>query len=87
MGSPRGTCLSDELNESVQRNIIRNLRAVTADPQDIFARGELMWTAALTENRLLKIGKVVDFQCHNLEHQLRRRSRGHTSRAVRQVSA
>ena len=70
MGSPRGTCLSDELNESVQRNIIRNLRAVTADPQDIFARGELMWTAALTENRLLKIGKVVDFQCHNLEHQL-----------------
>ncbi len=70
MGSPREVNLSDEINEAAQRNIIRNIRATLKDPQDIQARSELIWAAAMAENGILKIGKVTDFQCHMLEHQL-----------------
>ena len=70
MGSPREANLSDEINEATQRNIIRNIRATLKDPQDIQARSELIWAAAMAENGILKIGKVTDFQCHMLEHQL-----------------
>ena len=70
MGSPREVNLSDEINEATQRNIIRNFRATLKDPQDIQARSELIWAAAMAENGILKIGKVTDFQCHMLEHQL-----------------
>lgn len=70
MGSPREVNLSDEINEATQRNIIRNIRAALKNPQDVQARSELMWAAAMAENGILKIGKVTDFQCHMLEHQL-----------------
>ena len=70
LGSPREVNLSDEINEATQRNIIRNIRATLADTQDIQARSELIWAAAMAENGILKIGKVTDFQCHMLEHQL-----------------
>ena len=70
MGSPREVNLSDEINEATQRNIIRNIRATLKNPDDIQARSELIWAAAMAENGILKIGKVTDFQCHMLEHQL-----------------
>lgn len=68
MGHPQDDNLSDEINEAVMRNVIRNLRAIIANPDDDFARGELMWDSALAENSLLKLGKQTDFQCHMLEH-------------------
>lgn len=78
MGSPRAEAvsyggqvsLSDEINEATQRNIIRNIRATLKNPDDLQARSELIWAAAMAENGMLKIGKVTDFQCHMLEHQL-----------------
>ncbi len=70
MGSPREVNLSDEINEATQRNIIRNIRATIQNPDDVQARSELVWAAAMAENGILKIGKVTDFQCHMLEHQL-----------------
>ena len=70
MGTPRETNLSDEINEACQRNMIRNLRATLKNPQDISARSELVWAAAMAENGMLKIGKITDFQAHMLEHQL-----------------
>lgn len=70
MGSPREVNLSDEINEATQRNIIRNIRATLKNPDDIRARSELIWAAAMAENGILKIGKATDFQCHMLEHQL-----------------
>lgn len=70
MGSPRDTNLTDEINEATQRNIIRNIRKTIEDPDDIAARSELVWAAAMAENGILKIGKVTDFQCHMIEHQL-----------------
>ena len=68
MGRPHGDNLSDEINEAVMHNVIKNLRSLIANPDDDFARGELMWDSALAENSLLKLGKQTDFQCHMLEH-------------------
>lgn len=68
MGAPRAANLSDEINEAVMRNVVKNLRALIADPDDDFARGELMWASAMAENGLLKLGKLTDFQCHMIEH-------------------
>ena len=70
MGSPRTVNLTDEINEATQRNIIRNIRETLKNPSDLQARSELVWAAAMAENGMLKIGKVTDFQCHMLEHQL-----------------
>lgn len=68
MGRPHDTNLSDEINEAVMRNVIRNLRSLIQNPDDDFARGELMWASAIAENGMLKLGKVTDFQCHMIEH-------------------
>ncbi len=70
MGLPREVNLSDEINEATQRNIIRNIRSTIQNPNDMQARSELIWAAAMAENGILKIGKATDFQCHMLEHQL-----------------
>lgn len=70
MGKPRTSNLSDEINEACQRNIIAHVRATLANPQDVQARSELIWAAAMAENGILKIGKATDFQAHMLEHQL-----------------
>ena len=69
-GHPHTCNLSDRINEAVQRSVIKNLKAIIADPDDDFARSELMWASAMGENGILKLGKVTDFQCHMIEHQL-----------------
>ena len=69
-GNPHTTNVSDEINEAIQRNVIRNLKAIAANPDDDHARSELMWDSAMGENGILKLGKQTDFQCHMLEHQL-----------------
>lgn len=69
-GKPQKISISDEISEAVMRNTIRNIRAVVKNPEDMFARGELMWDSAMAENGILKIGKVTDFQAHQIEHQL-----------------
>ena len=69
-GSPKEDNLSDEINEAVMRNVIRNIRATLKNPEDKFARSELVWASAMGENGVLKIGKATDFQCHMMEHQL-----------------
>lgn len=70
LGSPRDITLSDEIAEAVMRNVIRNIRLLLEDINDREARTELMWASAMAENGILKIGKVTDFQAHQIEHQL-----------------
>ena len=70
LGSPRDVTLSDEIAEAVMRNVIRNIRVLFKDMKDKKARTELMWASAMAENGILKIGKVTDFQAHQIEHQL-----------------
>lgn len=69
-GKPGDNNVSDEINESIQRNTIRSIRELLDAPGDRRARGELMWDSAMAENGMLKIGKQTDFQCHMIEHQL-----------------
>lgn len=70
LGSPRDFNTSDEINEAVMRSTIRNIRKLLVYEKDMDARSELMWTSAMAENGILKIGKVTDFQAHQIEHQL-----------------
>ena len=62
--------LSDDLSEAVMRSVIANIRVLLKDHDSYEARSELMWASAMAENGILKIGKVTDFQCHQIEHQL-----------------
>ena len=62
--------VSDDLMEALMRGVILDLRAAIRDPEDYTARSNLMWEATMGENRLIKMGKQCDFQCHNMEHQL-----------------
>lgn len=68
MGQPFATNVSDEINEAIMRNVIKNIRAIIANSDDDFAHGELMWDSAMAENGMLKLGKMTDFQCHMIEH-------------------
>lgn len=61
---------ADDTAEGLMRGLIRDFRAVLKDPQDMRARSNIMWTASLAENRIIKTGKSLDFQAHNMEHQL-----------------
>lgn len=62
--------VSDDIAEALMKNVIRNLRTAIADPQDYMARSNLMWDAVMAENRIIKLGKQTDFECHQMEHQL-----------------
>lgn len=52
------------------RSVIRNIRILLTDPENYDARSELAWASAMAENGMLKIGKVTDFQAHQIQHQL-----------------
>lgn len=62
--------VSDDIAEELMKNVIRNLRAAVANPKDYTARSNLMWDATMAENRIIKLGKKTDFECHQMEHQL-----------------
>lgn len=70
LGSPRTPNLSDQINESIMQLVIENMRKLLVNADDMEARSELMWASAMAENGILKIGKVTDFQAHQIEHQL-----------------
>lgn len=61
---------SDDVSEGLMRGLIRDIRAALKDPSDYMARSNIMWTASLAENRIIKMGKSKDFEAHNMEHQL-----------------
>lgn len=69
-GKPEENNLSDDMNEAIMRSVIRNMRVLLDDSQNYEARSELMWASAMGENSILKIGKITDFQAHQIEHQL-----------------
>lgn len=62
--------VSDDIAEALMRGVIRDLRAAIQNPQDYTARSNLMWEATMAENRIIKLGKKTDFECHMMEHQL-----------------
>lgn len=67
---PDEIVVSDEINESVMRNIIKNMRKIKSNPKDDEARSELAWDSALAMNGIIKAGKKAAFQVHQIDHQL-----------------
>lgn len=68
--APNEANVSDDIAEALMRGVIRDLRAVLKNPSDYAARSNLMWESTMAENRIIKLGKKMDFECHNMEHQL-----------------
>lgn len=62
--------VSDDVALAVMKNTVVNMRRVLADINDVQARGNLMWDSAMAENGILKVGRLTDFQAHQMEHQL-----------------
>ena len=67
---PDESNVSDSISEGLMKNVIENLRAAIKNPKDYVARSNLMWDATMAENRIIKLGKRTDFECHQMEHQL-----------------
>lgn len=62
--------VSDDVALAVMKNTVVNMRRVLVDINDVQARGNLMWDSAMAENGILKVGRLTDFQAHQMEHQL-----------------
>lgn len=62
--------VSDDISEALMNSVIRNLRIAVQNPDDYTARSNLVWASTMAENRIIKLGKRTDFQCHMMEHQL-----------------
>ena len=62
--------VSDEVALAVMRSTVVNMRILLRDINDYTARSNLMWTSAMAENGILKVGRLTDFECHQIEHQL-----------------
>lgn len=67
---PNEDNVSDDISEALMRGVIRDLRAAVKNPEDYTARSNLMWESTMGENRIIKLGKRMDFECHQMEHQL-----------------
>ena len=62
--------VSDQVALAIMHSTVVNMRALLRDIQDCTARSNLMWTSAMAENGILKVGRGTDFECHQMEHQL-----------------
>ena len=62
--------VSDDVALSIMRNTVVNMRRLLVNVNDMQARGNLMWDSAMAENGILEVGRLTDFQAHQMEHQL-----------------
>ncbi len=67
---PNEDNVSDDISEALMRSVIKNLRDAIRNPKDYTARSNLMWASTMAENRIIKLGKKCDFECHQMEHQI-----------------
>nr|WP_191383782.1 iron-containing alcohol dehydrogenase [uncultured Lachnoclostridium sp.] len=70
LGSADADNVSDDVALAVMKNTVTNMRRLLADVNNMQARGNLMWDSAMAENGVLKVGRLTDFQAHQMEHQL-----------------
>ncbi len=62
--------LSDRLCESILKTIIHNAPIALKQPDNYAARAEIMWSSSLAHNNVTGVGRVQDWACHQLEHEL-----------------
>ncbi len=64
------TNVHDEMNIGLMRNIVRNMRKLSAGEDTEEVRSDLMWDSSLIQMFLLNAGKPGDFQAHLMENML-----------------
>ncbi len=63
--------ITDELAEGLLRTVMQMAKILHHDPQNVAARGEVMWASSLSHNGLTGCGNTKDdFVCHKMEHEL-----------------
>lgn len=67
---PNEDNVSDDISEALMISVIHNLRAAIENPNDYVSRSNIMWASTMAENRIIKLGKKMDFEAHQIEHQL-----------------
>ena len=66
----KNTDLTDGLCETVLRTLIKNAPKAKANMQDYDAWAELGFAGTVAHNGLVGMGRVQDWGCHNMEHEL-----------------
>jgi alcohol dehydrogenase YqhD (iron-dependent ADH family) len=67
---PDEDCLSDDIAETIFKNVMRNLAIALKNPQDYNARANIMWDGTMALNGITRLGKKQDWTSHGLEHAL-----------------
>lgn len=62
--------LIDRIAEGLMVTVLHNAPIVMKDPTDYNARAELMWAGSLSHNGLTGTGRLGDFACHKMEHEI-----------------
>ena len=62
--------LTDRLCEAAMQTVIENAPLAIASPLNYNYRAELMLTGMIAHNNSLGIGRIQDWACHGLEHEL-----------------
>ncbi len=64
------TDVTDRLLEGLMKTVIVYTPLAMKNPTNYDYRAELMWAACLAQNGLLNTGRVGDWGCHAIEHEL-----------------
>lgn len=62
--------VTDRILEGLMRTVILYAPRAISTPDDYDARAELMWCGTLAQNGLLNTGRVGDWACHAIEHEM-----------------
>lgn len=62
--------VTDRMLEGLMRSVIAYAPLAVREPDDLSARSELMWAGTLAQNGLLNTGRIGDWACHAIEHEL-----------------
>ena len=62
--------MADRMAEGVLKTCIKYGEILLKEPENYEARAEIMWASTIALNGLLSAGKIGDWACHMLEHEL-----------------
>ena len=62
--------LTDRLCEALLKTVLDAAPRAMENPNDLAARGELMWAGMLAHNNSVGVGRVQDWASHQMEHEL-----------------
>lgn len=62
--------VTDRMLEGLMQTVILYAPRAMEHPEDYDARAELMWAGTLAQNGLLNTGRIGDWACHGIEHEI-----------------